>query len=120
MAEIPAPASDPRGARSRQGVEVRALASGHQQVGAGVARRDEAEGVAALLADELRSPVRVGDVAGVDDLELRVEEIGALEEERPLLLVEEGELLVHLELRGVGLHLREVGVEGADEASSRG
>ena len=42
------------------------------------------------------------------------------EEERPLLGEEEGEARVDVELRGVGLDLREVGVDGGVEGQVRG
>ena len=55
---------------------------------------------------------RRGDRARVDRLDRRREEVDALEEERPLLRVEEREALVGRDLRDVGLDLREVRVHG--------
>ncbi len=59
--------------------------------------------------------MRVGDRAREDGLDGRGEEVDALEEERPLLGVEQGEARVDVQLRDVGLDLREVGVDRAVE-----
>ena len=62
---------------------------------------------------------RIGDLPRVDELVGRGEQLDALEEERPLLGVEEREALVHRHLRGVGLHLAEVGVHRGVERHVR-
>jgi hypothetical protein len=67
------------------------------------------------LSGELEPTRGVGHGAGEHRLDRRREEIGALEEERPPLREEEGEPGVHVQLRDVGLHLREVWVRGRVE-----
>ena len=49
-----------------------------------------------------------------------VEDLGALEEERPQLRIEKGEALVELDLRPVRLDLREVGIEREVRGQVRG
>src|SRR6266513_6033416 len=63
------------------------------------------------LAGAARAPARRIDVARVGDLQRRVEEVEAFEEERPLLREEDREAPVRRDLRDVRLDLREIGVE---------
>ena len=69
------------------------------------------------LPGELRPVARVDDRARVHEVDRggRGEDLLALQEERPLLGIEEREALVHLDLRPVRLDLREVGVVGQVE-----
>ena len=80
-----------------------------------VGGEEEAEGVAPALARQLDRDVGVNDGARVDGRELRAEDFDAFEEEGALLLEEDGEALVGRVDRGVGLDLREVGVDGEVE-----
>ena len=70
-----------------------------------------ADGERPLLAAQLRAPLRRQDGARVDHAQRRREEVGRLHEERPLLGKEQREARVDGELRGVGLDLREIGIE---------
>ena len=68
-------------------------------------------GGVADLAGRPHAPARRGDRPRVDRLDRGREQLHALEEERPLLGVEEREALVRRDLRHVRLDLREVGVD---------
>ncbi len=72
---------------------------------------EQAVGEAAGLAGGLGPEDRVGDLARVDRLDLgRAEDLHALEEERPLLVVAQGVAEVVVDLGLVGLDLAEVGI----------
>jgi hypothetical protein len=81
-----------------------------------VAGGDDPHVGAAHLAGQLHAEVGVADAARVDELVRRVELLEAVEEERPLLRVEESEALIEQDLPDVGLDLREVRLPGAVEA----
>ena len=66
-----------------------------------------------------QAPAGRGDGPGVDGRHGRREEVDPLEEERPLLGVEEREPLVDPDLRDVRLDLGEVGVDRAVESDRR-
>ncbi|MCK7524085.1 MAG: hypothetical protein MZV64_43885 [Ignavibacteriales bacterium] len=69
----------------------RALVRREDEVGHLVLGGEEAHGRAAGFAGQLGAPERVGDRPGEDGLERRQEEVRPLEEEGPLLGVEQGE-----------------------------
>ncbi len=98
----------------------RTLVRRQQQVVDPVARDEQPHRVPALLAGQLRAPVRIGDGSREHGLDGRREVVDPLQEERPLLGVVEGEALVDVELRHVGLDLREVGVDRAVHRHARG
>ena len=78
-----------------------------------VVRVHHAEGRFAGFAGQLRAVPRIDDRARVHDPDRRpdVEYLGALEEERPQLRIEEVEALVHLDLGAIRLDLGKVGIE---------
>ncbi len=88
----------------------RTLVGREEEIGDPVLVGEESQGRAAGLAGQLRSPKRVGHGPGEDGLDRRQEEVGAFEEERPFLGVEQGETAVDLELGDVGFDLGEVGI----------
>src|SRR6185436_17420188 len=63
--------------------EPAALARRDEKVRAAVLGDDRADGVLAGLAGQLHAPFRIGDVAAVDRVEARFEDVGAFEKERP-------------------------------------
>ena len=71
------------------------------------------DGRVAGLAGQLRPVARIDDGPRVHQVDraAELEDLGALQEERPQLGIEEREALVHLDLGAVRLDLREVGVE---------
>src|SRR5690606_9915723 len=71
------------------------------------------------LAGDLAADPGIRDLAGVDELARRREELDPLQEERPLLREEEREPLVDRDLAGVGLDLAEVGVDRRTERDVR-
>ena len=79
-----------------------------------VVGRHHPEGRVPHLAGQLGAQVRVDEGARVHEVDGRgkLEDLGPLQEEGPQLGEEEGEPLVDLDLRQVGLDLREVGVAG--------
>ena len=115
------------GAHIRLGVQVvahapherlRRLARGAVDDVVGVTRRlvvriHDADGRVAGLAGQLRAVARVDDRARVHQIDrpAELEDLGALQEERPQLRIEQREAPVHLDLRPVRLDLRKVGVE---------
>ena len=68
------------------------------------------------LAGQLGAEHRLGDAPRVDELVGRVELLEPLQEEGPLLGVEQREPLVQRHLADVGFHLREVGVRRRRDA----
>ena len=66
--------------------------------------------MAARLACELQAIVGVGNVARINEVLKRVEVICAVEEECPALRKEQAKGVVDIELRRVGLNLREIWV----------
>ncbi len=66
---------------------------------------------AAGLPGQPRAPERLRNRARIDRLDRRLQQVHVLEEERPLLRIEEGEPLVDRDLGRVGLDLREVGID---------
>ena len=77
-----------------------------------VGREDETEGVAPAFARELGGVVWIDDGACVDDRVVRVENLFAFEEERALLLKENGKALISCDDGLIGFDLREVRVVG--------
>ncbi len=100
-------------------LEARAEHARHQHQRGGVARDDRAVGAAAGAAGHAQAEVGIGDLAGVEHVELAGEVVRALEEERPLLLVEQGEAVVEAELQLVGLDLGKVGIDRGVERHRR-
>ena len=78
-----------------------------------VARRTARRATSSLLAGQLHAVLRIDDGARVDEghRATDLEDAGALEEERAELGIEQREPLVGFDLRLVGFHLREVGVQ---------
>ena len=68
-----------------------------------------------VLAGHPRAELRIPHPPREEQRQRRVEEVGVLEEERPLLREEDLEALVDRHLRLVGLDLAEVGVDGEVE-----
>ena len=82
--------------------------------------RQDGEIGAGHLAGDLGGGQRRNDPAGVDELVRRRELLDAIEEEGPLLGKEERLPRIEGELPGVGLDLREVGIDRAVEREVRG
>jgi hypothetical protein len=66
------------------------------------------------------TPARGGDRPRIDGRDGRAEQLAALEKERPLLGIEQGEALVDADLGDVGLDLRKVGVHGGVHCGAGG
>ncbi len=114
-AHVPAPAQHAVHVLLLDPVELALLGPRQQERGGLILGHVGAERVRTALAGHLEPPRRVHHGAGVDGVDGAVVGLRGLQEERALLGVEEGELVVHLELGDVGLDLGEVRVEGRVE-----
>ena len=82
IADVVAIAKNGREVPLIEGGEIRALASRDDEIGDIVLDHIGTDGVVALLAGELEAPCGFAHHPGVDRVEGRVEEVGALHEER--------------------------------------
>jgi hypothetical protein len=113
-------AEDTAGHRLFQQRGVAALVRREEQAVDGIFGRKDTEAVAARLAGELDPPIGIDDGASENDAVGDVECRDTLEKERAPLFEEECKALVDVELGDVGLDLREVGVDRADQRQARG
>ena len=103
---------------SRDDVEHRMVDAGRRRRRI-VDRREQRDVGAGALAGQLDGGDRRRDPPRVDQVVRRVEQLGAVEEERPLLGKEQRAARIERELAGVGLDLREVRVDRAVQRQVR-
>ena len=119
LADVPAVADDSGGVALLVGVQVGPGVGREQDVGGAVLGDEHADGIGSRLARDLGAPARVSDRPGVRGGDRRREDVGAFQEERALLRVEERVAGVGRQLRRVGLDLGEVRVERRVEGDIR-
>ena len=111
--EIPAQSAErDRGAEILRGEPGEGRARQDHQAPAVILAAQDGVRERTLLAGGAHPPLGVGEGPGVNELDRRVEEVGSLEEERPLLGIEQREALIHGDLGDVRFHLREVRLDG--------
>ena len=86
-------------------LEAGALHTRHQQQGGGITRHDCAIRAAIGAAGDAQTKIRIGNLAGVEHIELAAEIVCALQEERALFLIEQRKSIIEVELQLVGFNL---------------